>query len=317
MTQTAQRASRRIGGRGPAAAALVLVLVALSFGLAPRGGAQLTSEVVHQYNLRLDGPSGAPIRALVTFPRQPGHAMHPEGTRWPVLVALHGLAEAQAGPERGYLGWNVDYRLPAAFEALLRGRLSTRDFEGLVRPARLDRLNAELASTPFRGVAVVTPYVPPILAPDRENERRQYVDWLATGLLDAVREAYPGLARTAAGTGIDGVSMGGRVALEAGFRHPEAFGAVGGIQPAVRGDVEMLAGLVDRARGQRVRLLSSDDDPFLVPTRQLSDALRAKGVAHDLVVSPGPHDYAFNRGPGAIELLRFAEQSLAREPFEE
>ena len=298
-------------------AVLVLALVALSFGVGPRGAAQLTSEVVHQYNLRVDGPGGTPIRALVTFPRQPGHAMHPEGTRWPIVVALHGLAEAQAGPDRGYLGWNVDYRLPAAFEALLRGRLSTRDFEGLVRPARLDRLNAELGSTPFRGVAVITPYVPPLLTPDRENERKQYIDWLATGLLEAVREAYPGLARTAAGTGVDGVSMGGRVALEAGFRHPEAFGAVGGIQPAVRGDVELLSGLVDRARGQRIRLLSSDDDPFLVPTRQLSDALRAKGVAHDLVVSPGPHDYAFNRGPGGIELLRFAEQALAREPFEE
>ncbi|MFO0693525.1 MAG: alpha/beta hydrolase-fold protein [Polyangiales bacterium] len=317
MTKASQRTSTRNGGRGPAVAVLVLALVALSFGVGPRGAAQLTSEVVHQYNLRVDGPGGTPIRALVTFPRQPGHAMHPEGTRWPIVVALHGLAEAQAGPDRGYLGWNVDYRLPAAFEALLRGRLSTRDFEGLVRPARLDRLNAELGSTPFRGVAVITPYVPPLLTPDRENERKQYIDWLATGLLEAVREAYPGLARTAAGTGVDGVSMGGRVALEAGFRHPEAFGAVGGIQPAVRGDVELLSGLVDRARGQRIRLLSSDDDPFLVPTRQLSDALRAKGVAHDLVVSPGPHDYAFNRGPGGIELLRFAEQALAREPFEE
>lgn len=112
--------------------------------------------------------------------------------------------------------------------------------------------------------------------------------------------------------------MGGRVALEVGFSHPEAFGAVGGIQPAIRGDEEALATMAAeaaRANPARVRLLSSDGDPFLEPTRRLSAALGERQLAHTLTVVPGPHDYAFNRGPGSLELLLFHDRALAREPI--
>ncbi len=278
--------------------------------------AQDHSDYVHQRHLTVPGPDGAPQRVLVIVPRRADRAMHPPGARYPLVIALHGRGEAAKGVERGLLGWSVDYRLPIAYGALVRGMLRRADYGGFVRDAHLEAANAELARSPFRPPAVVTPYVPDgLLEPRAEEARRRYIDWLAGPLLAGVRQAYPGVARTREGTGIDGVSMGGRIALEAGFAHPEAFGSVGGIQPAVRGDAEALSARVDPARAQRIRLLSSDGDPFLAATRALSSALRTRRIPHELVVTPGPHDYDYNRGPGSIELLRFHASALVEEPL--
>jgi pimeloyl-ACP methyl ester carboxylesterase len=275
--------------------------------------AQITSDVVHQYNLTVTGPTGQPERVLITLPRLAGHALSPEGERWPLLVALHGRGEAAQGPMRGYLGWNVMYGLPRAFGALLRGRLTAVDYGGFVRPAQLEQRNAALARKRFEGIAVVTPFVPDLLEPERADELAQYEAWLAGPMLEQVRRAYPGVAQTRAGTGIDGVSMGGRISLGTGLRFPDVFGSVGGIQPAVRGDAEMLSARASLEKPQFIRLVSSDGDPFLPATRALSEAFRARGVSHDLLVVPGPHDYEFNRGPAGIELLYFHASVLVRE----
>jgi hypothetical protein len=310
----APRPARAHRGR---AGALALLAAAFALALAASAGfAQERSEYVHQRYVAVRGPDGERQRVLVTLPRQPGRAMHPPGARYALVVALHGLGEARKGPDRGVLGFSVDYRLPTAYGALLRGTLRRADYGGFVRDAHLEAVNAELARQPFEAPAVVTPYVPPgLLQPGAEEARARYSAWLAGPLLDAVREAFPGVARTREGTGIDGISLGGRVALEAGFTHPEAFASVGGIQAAVRDDAAALAGAVDPARAQRIRLLTSDDDPYLEPTRALSEALRARRIAHTLVVTPGPHGYDFNRGPGVIELLRFHAAALPREPL--
>jgi enterochelin esterase-like enzyme len=86
------------------------------------------------------------------------------------------------------------------------------------------------------------------------------------------------------------------------------------MQPAVRGRESQLADLAELARSvqhrQRLRLLSSDADPLLPVTQELSQELRKRRIAHQLVVTPGGHDYAFNRGPGAIELLFFHDRAL-------
>lgn len=277
---------------------------------APSVRAQLPSYMLHQYRVDVVGPTGAHEPVMVMYPRMPNRAPHPNGHRWPVVVALHGLGEAQRGVDRGAMGWSVDYALPRAYEAMLYGRLGSPEFGGFVRREHLARVNAWLRTRAFEGVAVVMPYTPAILQPDQAAERVRYSAWLAGPLLEQVRAAYPGFSRDKEGTGIDGISLGGRLSLEAGFRHPEAFGGVGGMQPAVRGDAEFLTGLVHRDAGQRIRLLSSDGDNFLVATRELATALRGRSIPHDLLVVPGPHDYPFNRGPASIELLRFAQMAL-------
>lgn len=294
--------------------ALFLGALSVTMAIAP-AGAQPQSEYVHYRRIDLDAPWGAQ-RVLVTFPRRGDRLEHPPDERYPIVIALHGRGEASP-PERAHLGWPNLYRLSDAFEALMNGRVSRASYRGFARDEHIAYVNESLRERPFRGVMVVTPYVPDVMREDLGSERmRELGEWLSGPLLAAVRERLEGAARTREGTGIDGVSMGGRVALEVGLSHPEAFGAVGAIQPAIRGDEAALAELAARAATpQRIHLLSSDGDPLLGATRQMSSALSEQQVSHTLAVVPGPHDYAFNRGPAGIEMLLFHDRALAREAF--
>jgi enterochelin esterase-like enzyme len=302
---------RRLAGLGS-----LLLLVAS----VPAGVAQERNPFVHRRFVRLPGPDGELERVLVEFPRREDGREHPPGERYPVVVALHGRGEAVKGRARGFLGWDTDYELPAAYGALARGRLTSTDYRGFVRPSQLDAANARLASRPFRGVIVVMPYTPDLVRERPSSDAIQkYGEWIVGPLLRTIRHELPQAARTRDGTGIDGVSLGGMLSLDIGFAHPEAFGAVGAIQPAIRGreDVLLRAAVASRGSGrpQRIRLLTSEDDPFLPPTRAFAELLRSERVSYRLSVFPGPHSYDFNRGPGAIELLRFFDEVLAREPM--
>lgn len=306
--------ARLAGGGASTAVALAALLVASATLAQP--AAPERSDFVHFRELLVPARSGTGHeRVMVTWPRRADGADHPPGERLPILVALHGRGETRGGIDAGILGWIVDYELPAAFGALGRGRLRRSDLGGYVRDEHLAARNAALASRAFGGVLVVTPYTPDLAdAPSGGPEIAAYSRWLAGPVLEAVRERFDFAARTREGTAIDGVSLGGMLALEAGFGHPESFAAVGAIQPAVSERFAALAALAEPAR-QQIRLLTSDEDPFLAPTRALSDLLTARSVEHDLLVVPGPHGYAFNRGPGSVELLWFADRVLAREPL--
>lgn len=301
----------------------MIAAVALATWPLDRTGAQDEAdeqeEYVH-YRRMTVATSFGERNVLVTYPRRRDRREHPPGERYPIVVALHGQTEALAGPQRGHLGWAFLYRLPTALNAVLRGRLMRSDYHGHVRDEHLAYVNSVLRAQPFRGVAVVTPYMPNIGGDLGSDAVAEYGAWVAGPLLDAVRERYPGLAQTRDGVAIDGISLGGRVALEIGFRHPEAFGSVGGMQPAIRNLEDELGALAleaARTRPQRVRILSSEDDPFLWATRRLSSALRERRVPHTLTVVPGPHDYEFNRGPASIELLLHADSALLHEPVDE
>ncbi len=309
-----RRAERAVAFRLMAA----LFAAVLPLGMAGWGAsrAQPANEAVHYRRLELHAPWGEQ-RVLVTFPRRPDRLQHPPGERYPVVIALHGRGEAN--PERGHIGWASRYGLSDAFEVLSGNRVSSLNYRGFVRESHLGYVNESLRERPFRGVMVVTPYVPDMSGEPLGSERmRALGEWLSGPLLEAVRSTFPSAAVTREGTGIDGVSMGGRVALEVGFTHPETFGVVGGIQPAVQGNEAALAeraAEAARAYPQRIRLLSSDDDPFLLATRRLSTELVERRLRHRLTVVPGPHDYGFNRGPGSLELLLYHDRALAREPL--
>lgn len=301
----------------------LLVLAAgatAAVALAGVAGAQQDAEEIHDRHLVMAGPDGDEQRVLVAFPRRSDGRLRPPEGRYPLVVALHGAGEAARGPNRGFLGWTVDYHLPDAVGALQRGRLGFPDYHGFVTERHLDAVNRELATDPFEGVMVVQPYTPNLLRePEGSDRIDRYADWVAGPLLAHVRDELPAAARGRQHTGIDGVSLGGMLSLEIGFRHPETFRSVGAIQPAITGRVDHLAELAAAARRagheQEIRLLTSERDPFLEPTRRLSERLRELRVPHDLVVLPGPHGYAFNRGPGAIELLRFHDRVLDPEPM--
>lgn len=98
------------------------------------------------------------------------------------------------------------------------------------------------------------------------------------------------------GRGLAGISRGAVWALEIGLRHPEAFGAVAALSPALnlnraREAYDPLQIAEDMGEGApRVFLGVGDADSALNGTRQLRDRLRASGAPHALSVVPGTHD---------------------------
>lgn len=271
------------------------------------------------------GPVGPPNGSwrLASFP--PGVGT-PEGERamilapWsgadpppdkrPLLIALHGRGEAGRGLDAGAGGWPNDYLLDLMHRRLLDPPLTPVDLRGMVSTARLARLNASLAAAPYRGLAVACPYTPAL--GDRSADGAQpFARFLIDALLPKLREETGSTVPREA-VGIDGVSMGGRLALLVGLTHPEVFGVVGALQPAIR--VEEAAQISALAREAMtkakvlLRLVTSEEDSFLPAVQAASDRMRADGVPHELTIVPGTHSYEFNRGPGGAEMMLWHER---------
>jgi hypothetical protein len=242
------------------------------------------------------------------------------GERFPVLVALHGRGEAVKGPVDGALGWPRDYALMRAYDRLRAPPLVAADFEGLVERRRLADTNALLAREPLRGLIVACPWLPDV-HPAATGDVAAYARFVLDVLLPRVRSETPALV-SAESTGIDGVSLGGVVALRIGLTCPEAFSAVGGIQPAIAdGQTAEWSALALAARARRpelkLRLVTSLDDYFRDAVYSVSRAWDAAGIAHDFDDLPGPHDYVFNRGPGSIDLLLWHDRALSHRSSED
>lgn len=243
-----------------------------------------------------------PMNAVVVIPARG------QDERFPVLLTFHGMGEARKGPEKGARGWIDDYGLLRAIERLHRPPLTAEDLEGFADPERLAKLNAALAKEPYRGLVVVNSYTPDVLRGDEPFSK------IAPLAKFAVETLLPRAARetpafgTPQTTGVDGISLGGRAALAIALRNPEAFASAGGLQPAFdldNGDAFAQRALVARKKNPSLsfRLLTSEGDYFLGPTKAISAAMKQAGVPHQLVVIPGPHDYPFNRGPAVYEML--------------
>jgi hypothetical protein len=233
--------------------------------------------------------------------------------RFPVLVALHGRGEARKSPAEGALGWPRDYALAHAIERVSAPPLSPSDFEGYVAAARLAHLNHALGVNPFAGLIIACPYVPDVDLLDDEAVAG-FGRFVTDVLLPRVRKELPARAEPAA-TGIDGVSLGGAVALAVGLDSAASFGAVGTLQPAI--DAHDASRWATRAQAARranpslaIRLLTSDGDYFRDAVRATSSAFDAAGLVHDFDQVLGPHDYPFNRGPGSIEMLMWHDRQL-------
>jgi hypothetical protein len=235
--------------------------------------------------------------------------------RWPVLVAFHGRGESLRGAKRGARGWLDDYSLPTTTRRLSAPPLTADDMLGMVTEAHLAELNASLSAAPFRGLIVVCPFLPDVLRGGHgEADGIKLARFIVEEVLPRVYRETPAIG-TAASTGVDGVSLGGRAALFVGLTRPEAFGAVGALQPALDSEEAVrFAELAQEARTKNatlaLRLLTSDDDYFLEPTEVLSKALTARNVVHRLDVVSGTHSYEFNRGPGGYEMVLFHDRAL-------
>ena len=233
--------------------------------------------------------------------------------RFPVLFALHGRGEALKNPKDGALGWPRDYALTRAYARLAAPPLTDDDLEKMSDRARLQRTNADLAARPFGGVITVCPYLPDLDLAD-QGGIRTYGRFLIEVVLPRVRAETPAMPAPSA-TGIDGVSLGGAVALRVGLANPQAFGALGTLQAAVqRQQAAELAAAARAARAKnpalKLRLLTSDGDYFKDAIQAIDRAWKDGGIEHEYVEVPGPHDYPFNRGPGAFEMLLWHDRAL-------
>jgi len=235
--------------------------------------------------------------------------------RFPVLITMHGRGETIKGAERGARGWIDDYRLRRAIERLARPPLAERDFEGFVDQSRLAALNTALGQDPYRGLIVACPYTPDVLGREEPfSQAPLLASFLVDTLLRRLRSETPAVA-TPEATGIDGVSLGGRGAIAVGFSRPEEFGAVAGLQAAFdRENTADFAARAEKALAKnprlRLRLVTSTEDYYLGVMRGFHAALDKRGLRHDFLVVPGPHDYAWNRGPGALEMLVYHDRVL-------
>lgn len=258
-----------------------------------------------------DGWQELSFAATEHYPH-PEHAVVLAQRERPLLVALHGRGEASRGLKTGARGWRDDYELGRANRRLRKPPLTAEDLLGFVRPERLAALNAALRAKPFGGLCVACPYTPAL--PDRSLAgAKPFGAFVVQSLIPRVRRELS-LPADPARTGIDGVSMGGRLALLVGLSHPEVFGAVGTLQPAIAADeAGWLSELAARAQSQaklRLRLVTSDGDYFRSAVEALSKRLDRDGVGHELLVTPGPHDYVYNRGPGSFEMLHWHDRVL-------
>jgi len=238
-----------------------------------------------------------------------------KGERMPVLFAHHGRGEALKGAVDGVMGWPKDYALLRAIGRVCEPPLTSDDLEGFVDPKRLRDENDELAKSPFQGLVVVCPYSPDVDL-RKPPQIKDYSDYMMKSVLPRVKKELP-VIDAPASTGIDGVSLGGALALRIGLGNAESFGAIGTLQAAVGEDqVAEYTNLAKAARAKNpkvaLRLLTSDKDYFKSALRAMSAAWKDAGIEHDFVEIPGPHDYPFNRGPGAIEMLLWHDRQLAR-----
>ncbi len=239
--------------------------------------------------------------------------------RFPLLIALHGRGEAMKGPVRGARGWVDDYALGRAIRRLSMPPLTSGDFEEIVDTKRLNTINGMLQAQPYAGLVVLCPYTPDVLTGERPFERAvPYAKFLAETLIPRARRELP-VIDAARATGIDGVSLGGRVSLLAGLYQPGSFGAIATLQAAFdSSDASRLAALGSAALKVnpelKFRFLTSDGDYFLGANRALDAAFSQSHILHEFLVVPGPHDYIFNRGPGAIEMLLYHDRALRGQP---
>lgn len=231
----------------------------------------------------------------------------------PIVVALHGRGETRS-LDAGARGFRDDYGVDRVDGRLRAPPITSQDLLGFTTDRRLAQINESLGAQPYRGVVLVTPFAPDLR--DRSFAGAEpFGRFVTSVLIPRAREEARQAQAVPERTGIDGVSMGGRLALWIGFRFPELFGAVGAMQPALR--VEEAASVAALAQGARarnpklhIRLLSSEGDPFLAAVNAASAKMKEVGVEHDLVVVPGPHNYEFNRGPGCAEMLLWQERAL-------
>lgn len=280
------------------------LLAAMALGLAaPRLAlAQPKSEREEEEdlrNLRLIDSSEGGRRFLLIVPRY----QQPED-KIPLVVFLHGLGET-VDEKLGAYAWLDKYGLGSAWQRLKRAPIERMSTRGEWTDARLAEVNGELAARPFRGFAMLCPFMPNVKG---AAEVDAYTKWIESSLLPRARKEAR-VFEDADRTYLCGVSLGGYVSLEVLVRLPHVFGAWCGLQTAIgtwaaTGYAEKIA----KAGKKPMSILTSTQDHWKASSEALAAELKARQVPHDYRVIPGPHDQPWLREAGTIEALHWLDR---------
>jgi len=258
-------------------------------------------------DLHLPGDKKLARRCLLLVPRQTPPKR--------LLVLCHGLGET-IDERLGIEAWSKPYGLLKAYERLSnppvvrvlpRVKYLTDD--------QLKVINDELGQRPFQGFAIACPFTPNVYeAPSKLGALDRYADWLGDTLLPELKSRL-GVPLGVPSVGLDGVSLGGYVALEVFLRRPELFGAIGCVQGAMRTSVadlyaRRIAEAFDKVGARPLRIATSRDDPFRPPSERLTRRLRERGLGVTFSLTPGPHSQTWLQEIGSLELLHFYDRTL-------
>jgi hypothetical protein len=230
--------------------------------------------------------------------------------KYPLVIAFGGAGECARSPRQGALAWLYYYKTDEAVQALAKNRLTPDNFRGLITPPHLNEFNRSLKDRPYRGIILACPSSP-LLVPLAGPEFPDYEEFIMNELIPALKSRY----RVAdARIGIDGVSMGGARSMYYGFKYPEVFSSIGSVQGAFGPYLDIYRHFVERHRDtlkkRSIQLVTSDRDPMAPSVERMHQLLVDNSIHHVYLKLTGPHDYVFNQGPGALELLVFHDRAL-------
>ncbi|MFO0758912.1 MAG: hypothetical protein U0359_20635 [Byssovorax sp.] len=241
------------------------------------------------------------------------------GERAPLLVLLHGLGES-GDPALGVFAWHERYGLGAAYDRLLSPPILRTSKRNDIRDEQLAALNASLVAQPFRGLCIACPFTPNLgRMPNPAATHEAYATWLCDVVIPRARKEAQ-VSPDPAHTYLDGCSMGGPIGLETLLRRPDQFAAWGAVQSAFSTDrahfladrlssiVPKMARLPGKGPSTAIHLETSSGDPFHEANLALSKELSKKGIAHDVLDLPGPHDQPWLREAGTLAMLLWYAQ---------
>jgi enterochelin esterase-like enzyme len=230
--------------------------------------------------------------------------------KYPLVIAFGGAGECARSPREGALAWLHYYKTDEAVRALANNRLTPDDFRRLITAPHLNDFNRRLKNRPYGGIILACPSSP-LLSPQVGLEYPEYEEYIMDELVPALKTRY----RVADGrVGVDGVSMGGARAMYYGFKYPEVFSSIGSVQGAFGPYFDVYRHFVERhgetLKKRSIQLVTSDRDPLAPSVERMHQLLVDNSIPHLYLKLTGPHDYIFNQGPGALELLVFHDHAL-------
>jgi hypothetical protein len=216
-----------------------------------------------------------------------------------VVVLLHGLGEAYVA-EIGARAWVDRYGLLGA-DARLRTPPVTATASGYLPAVEAARISTELGERPFSDLVYVCPHMPVPVTP-------AYAQWLAQSLVPALRAELPGFTGDPV---LAGCSLGGHASISAATAYPTTFPLLACTQAAIGvSDAPRIADELASAGVRKMYFATSAADPYREANVALVKALQRLGKDVTGRTLPGPHDQAWLKDAGTLDLVHWASRAM-------